>query len=542
MQVCLLSSSLNPPSPSSNDDETVGRRLMALVRFTEKQGNDDEDTELCDLLAELISLYSRRGLLQGNVVKARKVLESSSPSKARGGNHKRDTTSDATLSTDDESLILSALIRTLTSKGSTCSSYVVALAADVCTAISMHVQDESSAQTACAMAEQEVLLKSSKALLTGLGATMSSLAVLSCRSVQEALALVSCLRATTTLISLLGQKVPRPTISTIRKVAWTALIDTDTQVQQSSALLLSSLPLTGADNTSPADAWSGCVLNAVGALAMILDAMAPLRPRKTRLKIQSKEAQTTVAEWLNTVTSIENEAERMHAFQCYTQGLSAYLVALLTRQAYPDSSKILLMTAKLPVEALLDLCESMILFPSAAETLFFSTKKRLRLEVIQNGLLSPAAVALEMANLVKYLGHGVLDATITAAVSSLLPFARHVMRITHASLLASSSTALQTVLDPTRGALRADGNRKPWLHNSIVLRTRAIKTYNAAIRTFGACVVAGSLSNQEAMGTNSSHDETLAISSVGGSLLEQLSWPEETDNGWATMSERVDLW
>ena len=66
----------------------------------------------------------------------------------------------------------------------------------------------------------------------------------------------------------------------------------------------------------------------------------------------------------------------------------------------------------------------MILFPSAAETLFFSTKKRLRLEVVQDGLLSSTAVVLEMANLVKFLGHDIMDAAITAAGVSLLPFAR----------------------------------------------------------------------------------------------------------------------
>lgn len=512
---------------------------MALVRSAEKSKyGDDED--LCELLTELLSLYSRQGLLLGNVPKARQVLESSSSSstsKARGSAHhhpKRDNHANNTDASDDESLVLSALIRVLT-KGNDSSSVVVCLAADVLTAVATHAQSEC--QTAIATAVQEILLKSSRSLLAGLGITIQTLSSKSSRDVRDTLALVSCLKATTTLISLLAQKVPRPTISTIRLGAWTALMDGDCKVRKASALLLSFLPLTGFENTPPADGWSASVLDAVVALGVIQTTMAPLR----KLKTLSEGTQGIVTGWISHVTALDNEVDRIIQFQRYIQGISAYLVALLTREAYADSTRVTMMTAKLPIESILDLCESMILFPSAAETLFFSTKKRLRLEVIENGLLSSTAVVLEMANLVKYLGHDIMDTAINALGSALLPFARKVMKTSCASLLASSSAALQKVLDPTRSALQVNGKRKQWLHNSLTLRTRTIRTYGILIQTLGASGIAGSLSNQEAMGPNKANDVALAISCIGGSLLEQLLWSEETNDDWTTLSERENL-
>ena len=375
--------------------------------------------------------------------------------------------------------------------------------------------------------EQQSVLTSSRSLLTSLGDSIKNMASLSSRDSQQTMALISCLRASTSLISLLGLRVSRSVVTNIRKVAWTALRDSNAQVQKSSAFLLSVLPLTGADNTPPADAWSVSVMDSVAALRILMDAMAPLRPTKTKVRISSEEIQSNITHWVNHVTSVEIEAERVDLFQCYFRAQSSLVVALLTREAYSDTTRVLMMAAKLPIENVLDLCESMIAFPSAAETLFFSTKKRLRMEVIENGLLSPAALVLEMANFLKCLGHGILDTAITAAGSSLLPFARQVMRITQASLLASSSKALGAVLDPIKSAPRRSGNRQDWLQNSVTLRTRAIKTHYIAICTLGASVMAGPLTNNEAVRTHNTSDETLSVSLVGGSLLEQLSWPDE---------------
>lgn len=514
---------------------------MALVRSTEKQENDNN--ELSDLLETLISLYSRQGLLQGNTERAQRVMESST-SNARGGkrNSANDSINTATL--DDESLVLSALVRIFTPKENSSSTIYVALAGDVCTAICAHVQDVSG-QTACARAEEEILFKSSRPLLTGLGGTIKGLASLSNRTVQQTLALISCVQATTCLIAVLGARVHRPTIATIRQAAWKGVVDSNPSVRQSSALLLSILPLTGVGNIPPADAWSTSVSDVVVSLVMVLNVMAPLRPQQTESEIVSEEIQSIVSEWIDSVRKLDNEAERVACFQLYSQGLTSLLVALLTRQAYdPETTRMLMMTSRLPIESLLDVCETMIQFPSAAETVFFSTKKRLRMEVVQGGLLSPAAVVLEMANLIKNAGHDILDATISASSSSLLPFARNVMRITESSLLSSTSTALQRALDPTKSVLQRDENRKQWLQNSVVLRTRAIKTFGMSIQTLGASVLAGPLENDQGAMRNGTktRNEMLAVSSVAGSLLEQLAWPKEPNDDWATLSERVELW
>jgi hypothetical protein len=270
--VCMAG--LNPPS--SFNDDGVGRRLMALVRASEKSTTSSTIVELCEFLTELVSLYSRKGLLQGNVAKAQKVLESSSSStttKARGGG--RRTQQHSASVSDDESLLFSALIRILTLKEEeTCSFSVVALAANVCRAIAMYIQNECTALNV-RRAEQEILVQSSRSLLTSMTSTIENLVLLSSsRTGQQTLALQSCLQATTSLLSVLGVvKVP----PTLGQAAWTALIDANDKVQASSALLLSILPLT---DKNTAEAWSVGVSDAVVALGQILKAMAPLRQQQ----------------------------------------------------------------------------------------------------------------------------------------------------------------------------------------------------------------------------------------------------------------------
>jgi hypothetical protein len=512
---------------------------MALVRSTEKSSNED-GAELCELLLELASLYSRRGLLLGNAGRAQQVLESSSASttsKSRGGAHPRRTDAQSnTDAADNESLVLSALNRILSTQNDL-SSAVLALAVNVLAATFSYAQSDCQ----IALAEREILLKFSRSLLTGLESTIKRLNSIPSRNENDTMALISTLQATTSLVSLLRQQSPRSIISKLSQVAWTALVDSNERVRKSSASLLSVLTLTGVENTTPADAWSTAVFDAALALIVIQTAMAPLGKHKPTLQISLERTRHAVTKWVSDITSFDSEAKRVQQCQRCIQGLSAYLVALLTRESYPDSTRLVMVTSKLPIEFIVGLCESMILFPSAAETHFFSTKKRLRLEVVQDGLLSSTAIVLEMANLVKFLGHDIMDATITAAGVSLLPFARRVMRLSHDSLLASSSTALQNVLDPTKSAWQAHGNRKEWLHISVPIRLKTIQTYGTVIKTTGASVVASSLSNQHAIGATLGNDVSLAISAIAGSLLEQLSWPEVADEAWANHSERVKL-
>jgi hypothetical protein len=571
---------LNPDLPVTNEpsENSIGRRLMALVRSAEKAEGDSRTEqlhELSEILRHLIVLYSRRGLLQGDREKARKLLETANPTtplapgSSRRGNKRnnrgedlrihteRDTAGQST-GTEDETLLLSALLRILggTQKSKEDYSLIVALAADVCTAISDHIKENGTHGT-CEAAELDMLLGSGRSLLTGLGATMEGLvskrtAASQSDNTKETLALVSCLCATTSLVSLVGTKMARSgsTISTIRHMGWSVLTDRDVQVQQLGALMLSSIPLTGVDNKPPPEMLSSSIMDAVAALSFVLDSMAPLRKRKSNQSsvssMLSDETKTIVTNWIDHIREdVENEAARAEAFQSYIRGLPAYLVALITREAYDTENISLMITSKIPVEHILDLADTMLGFPSSAESLFFSTKKRLRLEMINDGLLSPTAVVLEMANFVKSLGHEILDATISAAGgSSLLPFARRITRIARASLLASSSSALQRVIDPTSAA-RLDGKRKKWLHTSVILRAKAIQTYSTAILTLGPSVLAGSLLDGSSRGARYHHEESQAISLIGGSLLEQLSWAtsstEKTDEDWATLSERVEL-
>jgi hypothetical protein len=570
---------LNPALPSTDrpSENSIGRRLMALVRSAEKADGDcrtEQLHELFGILRHLTVLFSRRGLLQGDREKARKLLETANPQpltagSARRGNKRnsrgedlrihteRDTAGQST-GTEDETLSLSALLRILgwTQKSEENYALVVALAADVCTAVSDHIK-ENGTQGTCESAELEILLGSGRSLLTGLGDTMSGLMskrMASSQSVnmKETLALTSCLRATTSLVSLFGTKMARSgsTISAIRHVGWNVLTDRDVKVQQLGALVLSSLPLAGVENKPPPDMLSSSIMDGIAALAFVLDTMAPLRKRNSKQSsvssMLSESTKTFVTNWINHIREeAEGEAARAEAFQSYIQGLSAYLVALITREVYDAETISLMVTSRIPVEHILELADTMLGFPSAAESLFFSTKKRLRFEMISNGLLSPTIVVFEIANLIKSLGHEIFDATIlSVGGSSLLPYARRITRIASASLLASSSSALQKVVDPT-SATRLDGERRKWLNTSVTLRSKAIQTYSTAVRALGPSVLAGSLTDVSTRGASHYHEESRAISLIGGCLLEQLSWAngsiEETDEDWATLSERVDL-
>ena len=507
--------SLNPALPSAVDaaaSESFGRSLISLVRSMEKASGEsraEQVNEVSEILRHLIVIYSRRGFLQGNETKAQKLLETTSQSSAagprRGQNNKRsrgedrrvhtetDPTGQST-GTEDEMLVFSALLRLLSGVQKTAVEddllCVVALVADVLRSITEHIK-ECGIRGTCAQAEQEMLLGSSRSLLAGLGATMKGLISRRRESghddtlVVETVAMISCLRATTSLISLFGTKIARSgtVIMTIRNVGWSVLIDGNTDVQRAAAMLLSTLPLIGGENKPPAEVWSSCVMDCVVALLSVLDAMAPLRKRTAGKNVSvaaiSEDVNAIIARWMDHAREdTQNEGERIKAFQSYIQGLSTYFGALLGRETYDKGTGPVMITAKVPMENILEVADTMITFPSAAESLFFSTKKRLRSERIEDGLLSPASIALEMANLIKSLGHEILDSTISAlGHSSLLPLNRSIMRISQASLLASSSSAIQRVVDPT-SVMRFNEKRRKWLHTSVALRTKAIETYS----------------------------------------------------------------
>jgi hypothetical protein len=121
----------------------------------------------------------------------------------------------------------------------------------------------------------------------------------------------------------------------------------------------------------------------------------------------------------------------------------------------------------------------------ALERTYYGMKKRLRLEPVDGGLLSPASNAGDAANHLKVLGHEVSEALLTALGGPmLLPYARWITQIAYASLLTSCSAPLRKVLDPTSAA-QLDGKKHRWLHTSIPVRTVAVKTIQETVVAFG---------------------------------------------------------
>jgi len=490
----------------------------------------------------------------------------------------------------DESLIFTAILRIFTPTASNDGSskmsnaknidedqaLLISLAAELCLAISQHIKVDKESDT-CNLAEYELLAQSGKPILTGLVNTMKlveyDMRVSSGRKKDDkcltlvgwdeqihTLILNSSIKLACSLVSLFGTKLSRSTalLLDLNTISWKFLTLDNDSVQESAARLLSCLPLAGGiDRKTPSDIWSAQLLGTLTALSTVLETMAPL----TKTNNHSNQAEDFhssgatskfLGEWIHFVRrDISNESFRLRCFYRFSRGLTKLFHFLLFQDGlgrYHSSST--LFDAEVDIKKILAVVESFVSFPLSSETVYYRTKRRLRNENVDNGLLSPRIIATEAANHVKLMGHDILDCTLAAVGGpALLPFARRILRISYASILTSSSGPVRKVMDPTSAA-QLEGKKRRWLHLSIASRALAIKTFGSAIVAFGCDNSASSL-NHSKLSSTSTHSLTAtsdgekAITLVVGCLVEQISNNKiqtgDYDDDWGTSLERIEL-
>ena len=415
---------------------------------------------------------------------------------------------------------------------------------EVITSRDIKVDKESDV---CNLAEYEMLAQSGKAILSGLVDLMGHivnkmrefsdrrsgelvLTLFKCKEETHALIFNSLIKSACSLVSLFTTKLSRSTqlLTDLSSISWMILTIDNNSVQESAARLLSCLPLAGGiDRKSPSDIWSSQILDTLTALSTVLQTMAPLTQSNTRSS-PNETSNKFWGSWIHYVQrEISDEQFRLKCFYRFSRGLAkAYGFFLLQDGLSRFHSSSILVDAHLDIKMVLGVVELLVSFPLSSETVYYRTKRRLRDEKIDNGLLSPRIIATEVANYIKLMGHDILDCTMAAVGGpSLMPFARRVLRISYASILTSSSGSVRKVMDPT-SAVQLEGKKRRWLHLSIASRAGAIKTFGYAISAFGCDYKSSSRSRSDESATNSfiaSTDSEKAITLVVGCLVEQIS-------------------
>ncbi len=597
-----ISSGYNPPFPAAvvQDDEDASlneknlpQRLLTLVRLVEKNESTYEKNmeELVELMNSFIALYSRRGLLQGNESKAGRILSSTTQGKKSGSSDRKNASkknndlqinppedgeghSEVPLS---EGLIFTALARIFAdSKESVnhtidCDSAIlIALAAELCVAMSQHVQTRKDDGNACSMAEYELLAQSGKSILSGLALKIhflelemrkhsSQMGGLAASRLEKCLAMsifldedkhvapiLSCLRAACSFVTMFGTKLSRSTalLSDLKCIGWQFISCPEESLQDAAARLLAALPLAGGtDRKTTSELWNVGMTNFVAMFNRLIETVAPVVKTHGKEEITlSEDAEVVLQRWISFLRQdISGDHDRVSTFRSLLRGLAISMQHFLYRDCYGHTSGVFL-EALIDIEGILELVERFLSYPMSAESLYFRTKKRLRDETVDGGLISARIIALEVANEMKRLGHDILDCLISSVGGqALLPFARRIIRMSYASLLTTCSGPVRKAMDPA-SSVQFEGKKRRWLHLSIPLRTKAVRTIQLVAVAFGSDRTAKVDSSDRS--ADSKSDGELAITLAAGCLIEQIGATDidqSVEETWGGLDEKVDL-
>ena len=664
----MISSGLNPPMPSATitpENSSYGQRLLTLVRTLEKKKlktktvpNDDDDDnkhhdnttddggayerhmdEIVDLFNSLIVLYSRKGLLQGNLERAEKIVSSTSSSstnmninsggkkqkrsknnKNKGNNNSElqintgdnnnnvDGDASSSSSSFDETLVLTAILRTLGQqaelKDSVGSSedddmlLLVSLAAELSLSISQGIKMKSGSK--CSLAEYQIISQCGKELLKSLQIQLQniiqhliyktmSISNNSQRQQQSSFdnclvmvspsllgdeddsyvqqSINSCLKASASLIGLFGTKLSRSTaiVSNLKVVAWKCLTLPNDTIQLSASKLVATIPYAGVSGTmnstggnqnnnnsntkkiTPSDIWNETVVDAIWLLGMMIETFVPINKISNKnMNGLSDQTKLLFENWTKVIRDDMQDGEeqdRIHAFQTFASGLSSCFNSLMKKDHANLLSGPPMIDAQINIDSIFGIIESYLSFSLSAETVYNKTKKRLRNEAIEGGIISPKAISSQIANTIKKIGHSMLDCFLKSIGGPvLMPYARRIVRICYASLMTSCSGPVRKVIDPTNSVQFDTTKRKRWLHRSIPMRTIAIRTFQIVIISFGSDRSGKSSSNGDTTTPVFKSDGELATSLVAGCLIEEFSKSsDEQDHDWGTFADRVEL-
>ena len=462
---------------------------------------------------------------------------------------------------DDYGLVVAALVRILggaqdmaspadLTTSSTMS--VVSMAADTVTALTEHTKLVVLSESTIGAAQYQLVAGSGRMLLVGLIRNLKG-----CQKgrTDTNLATVCCFRGAASLVSLFGTKLSRNTavVTSLRSLGWSYLSAKSEQVRFAAAVLLASIPNTAVGtNKTPSDLWNACFVDCVFSLSLLLEAFVPSKRRKDQsvndqaARLISDEAKGTVGEWIDRVSNSSSSEARVGSFQNAVAGLTGLLITLLDRPFQTGGETTALRGLRIPFRETLDVFGRMLSFSSSAEGIYFSSKKRLRHETIDNGLATPFEVAHGVANEVTHCGHRLLQTLLqSTGRPAVLRSANQVWRIVSASFQTAVATVVKQTLDPSV-VVRSTSKKRRWLHESIVLRTEALHTLTTALSVLGPSVFVRPLGNGNASTTFSrGNDIDKIITMVVGSLLQQLPSDGASSGGhltkeWGSISERSD--
>lgn len=568
MSSLSLRSELNPPIPASvvsKGNNASGQSLLSLVRSFEKSDSTETLEEIVVCMKNIISQTSRRGILKGDTLLAERVLATLSPGAKEGKKRRGKETKDLTAFSPEDAfgsgegsidaqLIFGAIHRILKRRETfDIEPLSVALAADIVSAACEHIQSTRMKASKCVVAEYELLARNGKEILGALVRTLHDLldgfarrcGMLDADSHQEDFlhAIRTGLRACSAIILIFGTKLARSgaLIQAVQKLAARAMTVSDTTIVESAAILIARLPLAGGiDRMTPCFLWTQGIDVTMASLIFIFKSIFPVGKIRKR-EIQNTNIPDYVCNWVTAIEESNSEEEKLESFLYLTRGQATLLAKRLCIETGHGEQNMEL--ASLDVCELLDTVEFLVSFPIAAETAYFTTKKRLRSLNIEGGLLSPALVIENVANEIKHMGCGVMsDVLALLGGPRLFPFSNRIAKISHDSLLISSSTPLRRVIEAQLGP-PMDPKRRRWLQSSVTSRTVSVRMLQECLTLFGcgAPPTSSTFSGSTGSSVQPSYQEK-GTTFVGGFIIEMLGDSRQGDDeNWCSTSERIAL-
>lgn len=473
-------------------------------------------------------------------------------------NHDSGTTLSTTLPAQ---LVMTAVLRilslqeeeiTTSTKESPDYALLTTLAADLVRAVVRHAQNNSSNSPAiCVQAENEWLQSLVKSLLSALSRSVSKYVLVLRRQeqfwsenlVEICQAVASSLHASADLIALAGTRLSRsPAIlSSLEDTAWRALtcssLIQDSRAASAISAVLASMPLAGGtERATPASLWTKTIQNVQGILWMLMQKSIPLSQRSMQagqdvVSRVSTAYEKRFDEWWTRLHQADSQNDRVSWILHWIRSLISLLITLLQR----GQGTMVLLEATLNVSSLLDLVDALLSVPMSAEATYYGTKKRLRDEPLDSGVLTPTSIATMLANHLYIQGHRLLSSLVSIlGKPNLLPYTLRLREVGYAGVLTSCSPTLRQVLEPGYNIAK----KRRWLPHSLVARTSALRTLQVLTITLGVRATSARTTSRNHV---SSQAMDRIVKVISGCILEQL-YPYNDENlDWGSMQERIDL-
>lgn len=360
----------------------------------------------------------------------------------------------------------------------------------------------------------------------------------------EAAAAVIGLVRTRCTSSTAGEKL----LQKLRAETWSLLNSMlNDRVIKAATVLLATFPLAGdASNSSLPFLWTKSMNEGISLINLTIGDLFPVND-KTRDEGNLPDTENHYQDHKSWIASLKGSLDetadndsideyRRDKFLSRIQCLTEYVLSLIKMQGYStthDNKSLLFVN--MPLQSLLDLSESLLSFPLAAEIKHRSLPSRLRSSPVDGGLIS-ANAAVSIATSMRYCGHVLFDATISSCRGSAYSKARRIIDISMSNLQSSVSRGLLSVVVEGR---KVDGRKDgitAQLRGSIPLRIKSIEMFRVVVLSLGSGVMSSSTSKSVCRG----------VVLVGGCLLEQIQRCCDNANigaevEWGTLRERGSL-